>query len=102
MRSTVLSGILLPLAPATPLKSRWVSGVSDALGTLAEARGKIYFGTAFTSWFAADRRYGNILEAKFNQYTPENEGKWEIIEPQRGVFNWTGFDLVRMDQHAQF
>ena len=93
---TLLSTLLLPLALGSPLSSlrRWGEGVPNALGTLAEQRGKLYFGTAFTSWYAADTRYGSILETQFNQYTPENEMKWEIIEPQRGVYNWTGGDAV--------
>ena len=84
----------LPFVLASPLQSRWGEGVANALGTLAEARGKLYFGTAFTSFYASDPRYGKILETEFSQYTPENEMKWEVIEPERGVFNWTGSDLV--------
>jgi len=90
----ILSAGLFPLALASPLDPRWGEGVPDALGTLAEQAGKLYFGTAFSSWYAADTRYGSALETQFNQYTPENEMKWEVIEPLRGVFNFTGSDLV--------
>ena len=94
MLALPLLSALLPSAIASPLLPRWGEGVPNALGTLAEARGKLYFGTAFTSFYAADTRYGSELETQFNQYTPENEMKWEVIEPERGVFNWTGSDLV--------
>lgn len=28
----------------------------------------------------------------WNQITPENEGKWGTVEPQRDVYNWSGLD----------
>jgi GH35 family endo-1,4-beta-xylanase len=28
----------------------------------------------------------------WNQLTPENEGKWGTVEPQRDVYNWSGLD----------
>ncbi len=31
----------------------------------------------------------------WNQITPENEGKWGSVEPQRDVMNWSGMDRVR-------
>ena len=31
----------------------------------------------------------------WNQITPENEGKWGSVEPQRDVMNWAGMDRVR-------
>ncbi len=46
---------------------------------------------------------GNIttsgqIEANFlkywNQITPENEGKWDAVEPQRDVMNWSKLDVI--------
>jgi endo-1,4-beta-xylanase len=31
----------------------------------------------------------------WRQITPENEGKWGSVEPQRDVMNWAGMDRVR-------
>jgi len=66
----------------------------NPLGKDAVKAGKTYFGTAFQTADAADTRYSAILDEEFNQYTPENEMKWEVIQPSRGVFNWTGSDLI--------
>lgn len=79
---------LIPLIAAGP-----VARADDGLGALAKAKGR-YLGTAYQSFYPADGRFLPVLEAQFNQYTPENELKWEVVQPQRGVFNWTGADLV--------
>jgi GH35 family endo-1,4-beta-xylanase len=89
--STALLASLV-LTSATPLSKRW----PNPLGADAVKAGKTYFGTAFQTFYAADPKYGAILDEEFNQYTPENEMKWEVIEPSRGVFNWTGSDLVSL------
>jgi endo-1,4-beta-xylanase len=33
-----------------------------------------------------------IASGQFNVYTPENEMKWEVVEPTQGTFDWTGAD----------
>ena len=33
-----------------------------------------------------------IAAAQFNVYTPGNEMKWQVVEPEQGVFDWTGAD----------
>lgn len=87
----LLQLLILPfLATASPVK-RWAN---QTLQGSAEAANKTYFGTAFQSYYNADPAYSNILNTQFGQFTPENEMKWEVIEPSRGVFNWTGADLV--------
>ncbi len=79
---------------ATAVSSKPVSK-SPTLGALAKQQKGRYFGTAVTSsYITAYPPYKNILDTQFNAVTPENEMKWEVIEPQRGVFNWTGADIV--------
>lgn len=85
---------LLSLVAASPLSPRWGTGGSGSLGSLAEARGKKYFGTEISSYYRANAQFDSLLKAQFNQITPENEMKWEVIQPERGVFNWTGSDLI--------
>ncbi|WVQ97820.1 hypothetical protein IAU59_004935 [Kwoniella sp. CBS 9459] len=81
---------------ASPINARWTQDQcsNSPLRALAQANSDRYFGTAFQTFYAADDRYTSILDTQFNQFTPENEMKWEVIQPQRGVFNWTGSDLV--------
>lgn len=93
MLTATLLAALVPLVAATPVARQ--DGVNvEALRTLAQAQDK-YFGTAYQSFYLADERFEPILDGEFNQYTPENEMKWEVIQAERGVFNWTGSDLVR-------
>ena len=83
---------LLPLVAATPVVRQ--DGVNaESLKVLAERQNK-YIGTAYQSFYLADERFEPILDGEFDQYTPENEMKWEVIQAERGVFNWTGSDLV--------
>lgn len=70
-----------------------------SLAALAKRAGKRYFGTAWSSYYLAVPEFGRILDDQFSQYTPENEMKWEVIQPERGVFNWTGSDIVRNLDH---
>ena len=89
------------LSAAAPHTKRWTCSSSDksqcSLAALAEQSGKTYFGTAYQSfYFGESDSFGPILESEFNQYTPENEMKWEVIEPEQGVYNWTGSDLVSL------
>jgi endo-1,4-beta-xylanase len=39
------------------------------------------------SFYLADKAFGPILESQFNQYTPENEMKWEVVHPSRDTYN---------------
>lgn len=94
MKSIASLALLTSLVGASPLQPRWGVGGSDSLGSLAEARGKKYFGTEISSYYRANKQYDAILKAQFNQITPENEMKWEVIQPERGTFNWTGSDLI--------
>ena len=89
---------LAGISAAAPTK-RWDCSSSDksqcSVAALAEQANKTYFGTAYQSFYFGEQSgFGPILESQFNQYTPENEMKWEVIEPEQGVFNWTGSDLV--------
>ena len=94
MLATTLLASLIPLVAASPVARQ--DGVNaESLKVLAEAQNK-YFGTAYQSFYLEDERFEPILNGEFDQYTPENEMKWEIIQAERGVFNWTGSDLVRL------
>lgn len=92
LTTTLLTALLPALAAASPLSQRWGG---DTLAGLAEKANK-YFGTAYQSFYLADGRFEPILNSQFDQYTHENELKWEIVQAERGVFNWTGADLVRL------
>lgn len=90
----LLAALLPVLALAIPSPAAPRSPATNLAGA-ASKDNKRYFGNAYQSFYLADPRYEPILDSQFSAYTPENEMKWEVIEPTRGVFNWTGSDLVR-------
>ncbi|GFZ42725.1 1,4-beta-D-xylan xylanohydrolase [Saitozyma sp. JCM 24511] len=89
----LLAALLPALALAIPSPVAPRSPATNLAGA-ASKDNKRYFGDAYQSFYLADPRYGPILDSQFSAYTPENEMKWEVIEPTRGVFNWTGSDLI--------
>jgi len=74
---------------ATPL-------ASAQLNKLAQAAGKHYFGTATDNGELNNTEYVSILSNKdeFGQLTPSNGQKWEFVEPEFNVFNYTDGEVV--------
>ncbi|MFG1806217.1 endo-1,4-beta-xylanase [Streptomyces sp. NPDC049040] len=82
--------------PATASAAGSAGGHPAASGAplrdLAAARG-VHVGTAM----AAGRLGGipgRIAAAQFDSVTPENEMKWERVEPERGRYDWAPGDAV--------
>ncbi|MBB5928722.1 endo-1,4-beta-xylanase [Streptomyces echinatus] len=78
---------LVALAARTP-ETRTPSLAAAAAGTSR------YFGTAVSSGRLGDSTYSTILDRDFNMITPENEMKWDTIEPSRGNFNFGPADQI--------
>ncbi|MFE6100658.1 endo-1,4-beta-xylanase [Streptomyces laurentii] len=66
---------------------------ASSLGAAAAAKGR-YFGTAVANNHLGETDYASALNAEFNSVTPENEMKWDAVEPNRGSFNYTSADRV--------
>jgi endo-1,4-beta-xylanase len=66
---------------------------ASTLGAQAAASGR-YFGTAVAAGKLGDSTYSTILDREFNMITPENEMKWDTVEPSRGVFNFGPADQI--------
>ncbi|MFI6151747.1 non-reducing end alpha-L-arabinofuranosidase family hydrolase [Kitasatospora sp. NPDC051170] len=64
-----------------------------ALGTQATPSGR-YFGTAVAAGRLGDSTYSGILDREFNTITPENEMKWDAVEPSRGRFTFGPADAI--------
>ncbi|GAA0683576.1 non-reducing end alpha-L-arabinofuranosidase family hydrolase [Kitasatospora atroaurantiaca] len=64
-----------------------------ALGTQAAPSGR-YFGTALAAGRLGDSAYTAIADREFTMITPENEMKWDAIEPSRGNFTYGGADQI--------
>ncbi|KAF9257616.1 glycoside hydrolase [Marasmius fiardii PR-910] len=68
------------------------SGGSIILRDLAVPR---FFGAAAnTTFLFNDQNYTRLAETQFSIFTPENEMKWESIEPFPNVFNFTAADEI--------
>jgi endo-1,4-beta-xylanase len=66
---------------------------ATTLGAAAAQSGR-YFGTAVAAGKLGDPVYSGILDREFNMITPENEMKWDTIEPSRGSFNFGPADQI--------
>jgi endo-1,4-beta-xylanase len=66
---------------------------ATTLGAAAAGSGR-YFGTAVASGKLGDSQYAGILDREFTMITPENEMKWDTIEPSRNSFNFGPADRI--------
>ncbi|MCZ4101729.1 1,4-beta-xylanase [Streptomyces sp. So13.3] len=69
------------------------SAGAATLGTQAAPSGR-YFGTAVAAGRLGDSTYAAIADREFNMITPENEMKWDAIEPSRGNFTFGPADQI--------
>ncbi|PGH14285.1 hypothetical protein AJ79_03107 [Helicocarpus griseus UAMH5409] len=77
---------------------KWGDWWRPGLHNAARKKGR-YLGTATDNIYLGDKEYVKLWKnrADFGQITPSNTLKWETIEPQQGVFNFTpGDELVNM------
>jgi endo-1,4-beta-xylanase len=63
----------------------------DSLRALAAKVG-LRIGTAATPADLTTPQYAAITAGQFSVLTPENEMKWQVVEPTKGQFDWTGAD----------
>ncbi|MFI1809670.1 non-reducing end alpha-L-arabinofuranosidase family hydrolase [Streptomyces sp. NPDC020422] len=63
------------------------------LGAEAAPSGR-YFGTAVAAGRLGDSAYTAIADREFTMVTPENEMKWDAVEPSRGRFDFTRADRI--------
>ncbi|KAJ4410629.1 hypothetical protein N0V82_009179 [Gnomoniopsis sp. IMI 355080] len=70
--------------------------VNANLNQLAQAAGKLYFGSATDNSELSDSAYVAILSDvnEFGQITPGNTQKWEYTEPTQNDFDYTEGDVI--------
>ncbi|MFF6810698.1 endo-1,4-beta-xylanase [Streptomyces sp. NPDC012403] len=71
---------------------------ADTLGAAAAEKGR-YFGAAVAANHLGEAQYAATLDREFNSVTPENEMKWDAVEPSRGSFIFSRADQIV--DHAQ-
>jgi endo-1,4-beta-xylanase len=73
-------------------------GRSDSLRSLAAQVG-LHVGSAIIPFDLDNPAYAQIAGDQFSVVTPGNEMKWQVVEPTRGTYDWSGGDrLVRFAQ----
>ena len=63
----------------------------DSLRGLAAMVG-LRFGTALIPFDLDTPAYAQIAAEQFSVVTPGNEMKWQVVEPEQGVYDWSGAD----------
>ncbi|POS70224.1 glycosyl hydrolase family 10 [Diaporthe helianthi] len=73
-----------------------IPAVQANLNQLAQAAGKLYFGSATDNSELSDSAYAAILSNKneFGQITPGNTQKWQYTEPTQNSYSYTQGDVI--------
>jgi endo-1,4-beta-xylanase len=74
----------------------------DSLRALAAPIG-LRIGTAVSPFVLDTDAYRQIAGDQFSTVTPENEMKWQVVEPTQGTYDWSGADrlVAFAQQHGQ-
>ena len=75
---------------------------ADSLRALA-APINLRIGTGATPFNFDHPDYAKITGEQFSSLTPGNEMKWQVVEPTKGTFDWSGADrlVTFAEQHGQ-
>ncbi|OKJ22533.1 1,4-beta-xylanase [Streptomyces sp. CB00316] len=92
-RRTVTVGVSAAAVVAGVVTLLPSSAGAASLGTQASPSGR-YFGTAVAAGRLGDSAYTAIADREFNMITPENEMKWDAVQPSRGNFNFGPADRI--------
>jgi endo-1,4-beta-xylanase len=86
-------------AKAKPAGSRDVAWASASLRDLAAGVG-LRFGSALIPQDIETPSYAAIAGSQFSVVTPGNGMKWQIVEPEQGVYDWSQADELVNFAHA--
>ncbi|MEU0796382.1 endo-1,4-beta-xylanase [Amycolatopsis sp. NPDC005961] len=93
LAAACLSATALVLSPG-------VAGAASTLGAAAAQSGR-YFGAAISTSHLGESAYVNTWAAEFNGVTPENEMKWDTVEPNRNQFNFGPGDQIAVQGRSR-
>jgi endo-1,4-beta-xylanase len=91
-RSAALAASFLAAAALCVLPAR-ADAQQTSLAAAAEASGR-YFGVAIWGSRLSDPTYVTIARREFDMVTPENEMKFDAVEPQQNTFVFTAADRI--------
>ena len=99
LMAAAAASVLALAGTATADEASTSASTLRALGAQVDLR----IGTAANPSDLSDPALSQITADQFSVLTPENEMKWQVVEPQQGNFDWTGADnLVNFaEEHGQ-
>ncbi|BCL25826.1 beta-xylanase [Streptomyces aurantiacus] len=97
-RKALVIGMASLLAAAGVTALAGTAQAASTLGAAAAEKGR-YFGTAVAASHLGEAAYASTLDTEFNSVTPENEMKWDAVEPNRNSFSFGSADQIV--SHAQ-
>ncbi len=97
-RKALVIGVASLLATAGVTALSGTAQAASTLGAAAAEQGR-YFGTAVAANHLGESAYASTLDTEFNSVTPENEMKWDAVEPNRNSFSYGSADQIV--SHAQ-
>jgi endo-1,4-beta-xylanase len=94
-RIAVMTVLLVGMAVAGSAASKALTSPShpDSLRALASKIG-LRVGTAVSPFDLDHPDYAQITGDQFSTVTPENEMKWQVVEPTQGTYDWSGGDRL--------
>ena len=87
-------GFAFALAPALADKVAVPSTGTTSLRLEAEKQGVLIGSGAINPAYLYDPQFATVLAEQFNSLSPENELKWNFMNPSKGVYNWTAIDRL--------
>ncbi|HXR92060.1 MAG TPA: endo-1,4-beta-xylanase [Steroidobacteraceae bacterium] len=99
LMAAAAASVLALASAATADEASTSASTLRALGAQVGLR----IGTAATPLDLSDPTLSQITAEQFSVLTPENEMKWQVVEPTQGQFNWTGADnlVAFAEEHRQ-
>jgi endo-1,4-beta-xylanase len=88
LMAAAAASVLTLAGAATAIQTSTSASTLRALGGQIQLR----IGTAAAPRDLSDPTLSQITSSQFSVLTPENEMKWQVVEPQQGSFDWTGAD----------
>ncbi|KAK7032532.1 hypothetical protein VNI00_012930 [Paramarasmius palmivorus] len=86
---------IVPLFVLISASSAYVTPLQENILLKDLSKPRFFGAAANTTFLFDDQQYTRIVETQqFSIFTPENEMKWESIEPQQNTFNFTGADEI--------
>ena len=91
--TTAMASSSAPAAPKHPAAASAATVAPDSLRALAAKVG-LRIGDVASPSRLSNPQVAAITAGQFSVVTPENEMKWQVVEPTQGQFDWSGADQV--------